>query len=149
MTIKLAISAAALVFLAGAMTPGYPQGQQHEQAKGQEHQEQAKKPAARPQQSYGAAYHGGVRVDDTTHGGVHHSGVPQHAGQVHSGFTQSRAQSWSTQHQSWAQRGGYNGYRIPDDRFRMYSGMNTFSASAGCRWSSSAGTRASSTTAIG
>jgi hypothetical protein len=137
MTMKLAISAAVLFSLAGAMTPGYPQGQQHEQArgqehqeqaqaKGQEHQEQAKKPAARPQQSYGAAYHGGVRVDDTTHGGVHHSGVPQHAGQVHSGFTQSRAQSWSTQHQSWAQRGGYNGYRIPDDRFRMYFGHEHF-----------------------
>ena len=37
MTTKLAISAAVLFILAGAMIPRYAQGQQHEQAKGQEH----------------------------------------------------------------------------------------------------------------
>ena len=102
MTMKLAASAATLFFLVGSMTPVYAQGEQHEkeQAKGKEHQEQAKKPAVRPQQAYGGSYHGGVKADDTTHGGVHHSGVPQHAGQVRSGFTQSRAQSWSSEHRS-------------------------------------------------
>jgi hypothetical protein len=127
MTMKRAISAAALFLLAGAITPVYAQGEQHEkeQAKGQEHQEQAKQPAARPQQTYGGAYHGGVRPEDT-HGGVHHSGVPQHAGQVRSGFTQSRAKSWASEHRTWSQRGGYNGYRIPDDRFRMYFGREHF-----------------------
>lgn len=123
MSVKVVIGAAAVFFIAGAMASVYAQGEQHEraQSRGPENQEQAKRPAGRPQQSYGAAYHGGVRVDDT-HGGVHHSGVPQHAGQVRSGFTQSRAQSWSTEHRGWTQRGGYNGYRIPDDRFRMYFG---------------------------
>src|ERR1700722_891269 len=132
MSMKAATRAATVFFLAGAMAPVYARAEQHERAqsggqehqeqgRGQEHQEQAKRPAGRPQQSYGAAYHGGVRVDDV-HGGVHHSGVPQHAGQVRSGFTQSRAQSWSTEHRGWAQRGGYSGYRIPDDRFRMYFG---------------------------
>ena len=38
------------------------------------------------------------------------------------GFVQTRATSWDTEHRSWAQRGGYNGYRIPDDRFRSYFG---------------------------
>jgi hypothetical protein len=128
MTMKLFISAAALFFLAGAMTPVYAQAEQHEkeQAKPQEPHEQASKPAQRPQQSYGGAYHGGVKADDTTHGGVHHSGVPQHAGQVQSGFTQSRASSWNNEHRTWQQRGGYNGYRIPDDRFRQYFGRDHY-----------------------
>jgi hypothetical protein len=81
---------------------------------------------ARPQQTYGGAYHGGVQVSGPTIGGVHHSGVPQHQGQVSSGFVQSRAGSWRNEHQSWAQRGGYNGYRIPDARFRLYFGRDHF-----------------------
>jgi hypothetical protein len=41
-----------------------------------------------------------------------------------SGFQQSRATNWQSQHRSWAQRGGYQGYRIPDDRFRGSFGMD-------------------------
>ena len=33
-----------------------------------------------------------------------------------------RAQSWSSQHRTWGQRGGYNGYRIPGPRFTLYFG---------------------------
>jgi len=75
-----------------------------------------------PEQSYGGAYHGGVRPSGPTHGGVHHSGVPQNQTQVRAGFEQSHAHAWQNEHRSWAQRGGYNGYRIPDDRFRLYFG---------------------------
>src|SRR5271157_3965449 len=122
-----------------------PQGQQHQQAQPaqqqrqqpaqeQQHaqqqnqnkqQQQAKKPAqnqGKPQQSYGGAYHGGVQPTSPTYGGVHPSGVPQHKGQVHSGFTQSRASSWNNDHRTWEQRGGYNGYRVPQDRFKLYFG---------------------------
>ena len=93
------------------------------------HQQQSPKPAqsqAKPQQTYGGAYHGGVQANSPTNGGVHPSGVPQHQGQVRSGFSQSRATSWQTEHQSWSQRGGYNGYRIPDNRFRQYFGRDHF-----------------------
>ena len=128
MRMKLVVSAGALVLVLGMTAPAYAQGEQHEkeQAKPQEHHQQASRPAARPQQSYGGAYHGGVRADDATHGGVHHSGVPQHDGQVRSGFTQSRARSWDGDHRTWAQRGGYNGYRIPDERFRQYFGRDHY-----------------------
>jgi hypothetical protein len=74
------------------------------------------------QQAYGGAYHGGVKATAPTNGGVHPSGVPQHSGQVRSGFGQSKAANWSTEHKTWQQRGGYNGYRIPDARFSMYFG---------------------------
>jgi hypothetical protein len=43
-----------------------------------------------------------------------------------SGFVQSRASSWNNEHRTWGQRGGYNGYRVPEDRFRLYFGGNHF-----------------------
>jgi hypothetical protein len=39
-----------------------------------------------------------------------------------SAWRQHRAQSWQSDHRNWQQRGGYHGYRIPDDRFRGYFG---------------------------
>ncbi len=84
----------------------------------------AKQPV--PQQGSGGAYHGGVKPTAPTNGGVHPSGVPQHSGQVRAGILQSRATSWSTQHRTWQQRGGYTGYRIPDDRFSLYFGPSHF-----------------------
>jgi len=103
-----------------------PQTQQHQQAKPAQQQQPTNKPAPRPQQAYGGVYHAGVKPTEPTYGGVHPSGVPQHQGQVRSGFTQSRASSWNNDHRTWQQRGGYNGYRVPDDRFRLYFGSNHF-----------------------
>ncbi len=103
-----------------------PAPQQHQQAKPVQQQQPANKPAPRPQQAYGGVYHAGVKPTAPTNGGVHPSGVPQHQGQVHSGFTQSRAGSWSTDHRTWQQRGGYTGYRIPDNRFKLYFGAGHF-----------------------
>lgn len=37
-------------------------------------------------------------------------------------WQEHRARSWQSDHRTWQQRGGYNGYRIPDDRFRGYFG---------------------------
>jgi len=138
------ISTGILLLLLGTTAPAFAQheqegkeqgksqqGPQHQQAQPaqHEHQQQASKPAqrpAKPQQSYGGVYHGGVQPNGPTHGGVHHSGVPQHQGQVRSGFGQSRATSWNTDHRTWGQRGGYNGYRIPEDRFRQYFGRDHY-----------------------
>jgi hypothetical protein len=99
------------------------------QAKPEQPRQPAKPPARpprEPQPSYGGSYHGGVQRNGPTHGGVHQSGVPQHTGQVRSGFVQSRAKSWNTEHRTWEQRGGYTGYRIPQDRFRTYFGRDHF-----------------------
>jgi len=114
--------------------PAQQQGQQHQQQPTQQHQQQpaqqhqqpANRPAQRPQQSSGGTYHGGVQPSGPTYGGVHHSGVPQHQGQVRGGFVQSRASSWNNDHRTWQQRGGYSGYRVPDDRFRNYFGRDHF-----------------------
>jgi hypothetical protein len=34
-------------------------------------------------------------------------------------WQQHRASSWQAQHRTWQQRGGYNGYRVPEARFRV------------------------------
>ena len=39
-------------------------------------------------------------------------------------WQQHRANNWQAEHRTWQQRGGYNGYRIPDARFRGYFGEN-------------------------
>jgi hypothetical protein len=39
-------------------------------------------------------------------------------------WQQHRARSWQAEHKSWQQRGGYSGYRIPEDNFRGYFGQN-------------------------
>jgi hypothetical protein len=39
-----------------------------------------------------------------------------------SAWQQHRARNWQSDHRTWQQRGGYHGYRIPDDRFRGYFG---------------------------
>jgi hypothetical protein len=39
-----------------------------------------------------------------------------------SAWQQHRSQNWQSDHRSWQQRGGYRGYRIPDDRYRGYFG---------------------------
>ena len=33
-----------------------------------------------------------------------------------------RSQNWQSDHRTWQQRGGYNGYRIPDNRYNGYFG---------------------------
>ena len=43
-------------------------------------------------------------------------------GEQQAAWQQHRASSWQSEHRTWQQRGGYNGYRIPDDRFRGYFG---------------------------
>ena len=37
-------------------------------------------------------------------------------------WQQHRARRWEAEHRTWQQRGGYSGYRIPEDRFRGYFG---------------------------
>jgi hypothetical protein len=108
---------------------GKAEQQPHQQPAQQQHQQQAKRPAPpqeRPRSNYGSAYHGGVEPSGRTYGGVHHSGVPQQKEQVRTGFGEVRAKSWDHDHRTWAQRGGYNGYRVPEERFRTYWGRDHY-----------------------
>jgi len=44
--------------------------------------------------------------------------IPQQQGD----WQRYRAQNWQSEHRSWQQRGGYNGYRVPDDSYGSYYG---------------------------
>ena len=137
MSMKVVIRTAILCLLFGIIVPAYAQQHEPNEEKKAGRQEekpaQPQHPAARPAQpqkqpqpTYGGTYHGGVQPNGPTHGGVHESGIPQHQGQVRSGFLQSRASSWDKEHRTWQQRGGYNGYRIPQDRFGLYFGHDHY-----------------------
>ncbi|MGC0773294.1 MAG: hypothetical protein WB543_10190 [Candidatus Acidiferrum sp.] len=39
-------------------------------------------------------------------------------------WQQHRAHNWQSEHRDWQQRGGYNGYRIPQARYRLRFGAN-------------------------
>jgi hypothetical protein len=39
-------------------------------------------------------------------------------------WQQHRSQHWDSDHRDWRQRGGYHGYRIPEDRYRGYFGQD-------------------------
>jgi hypothetical protein len=43
-------------------------------------------------------------------------------GRQHGAWQQHRARNWESEHRSWQQRGGYNGYRVPDYYFRSHYG---------------------------
>jgi hypothetical protein len=139
-TIVVSTTILSLLFAAGAIVTaqheehgngqGRPQREQQSHSARpapQSHAQPAIRPApSRTQPTYGGAFHGGVQYNGPTNGGVHFSGVPQHDRQVHEGFGQSRAGAWKDEHQDWGHRGGYNGYRIPDKRFKLYFGHEHF-----------------------
>ncbi len=126
------VSTTILSLLFGTAVLAAAQDDHHRDKQDQPKQAPKAQPAVRPAQNqprpqtYGGSYHGGVQYNGPMNGGVHHSGVPQHQDQVRAGFVQSRAGSWKDEHQTWAQRGGYNGYRIPEARFRLYFGREHF-----------------------
>jgi hypothetical protein len=94
----------------------------HEQqiAKGQQdqqrHQQQEQQNNSRNQQQQG-----GERQSRDSGASQRHSSAEAHQQQM--AFQEDRAHSWQSEHRNWQQRGGYNGYRVPDDRFHEYYGQ--------------------------
>jgi outer membrane biosynthesis protein TonB len=50
--------------------------------------------------------------------------TPEQQRMQHTAWHQHGSQHWESDHRTWQQRGGYRGYRIPDDRFRGYFGRD-------------------------
>jgi hypothetical protein len=47
---------------------------------------------------------------------------PSRQGDRQSAWEQHRANNWQSDHRTWQQRGGYDGYRVPQNRYRGYFG---------------------------
>ena len=85
----------------------HAQQQQHDQHNQQQHAQQQQQQAQRQQSA---------RARQQPQRAQQQRQVRQSAWQQH------RAQNWQSDHRTWQQRGGYRGYRIPDDRYRGYFG---------------------------
>src|SRR5439155_15757010 len=92
-----------------------PQQQQQQRAQHAQQQQQPRSQQARqqPQRTQQQA-----RVWQQQRGWLQQGG----GWQGHNSWQQNRAQRWSSDHRTWAQRGGYGGYYIPRDRFNLYFG---------------------------
>ncbi len=89
------------------------QQNQNNQAQQQQHaQQQNQNKQAQPQQ------HAQQQHNQQP---VHHTEQQQQAQQV--AWQQHRSNNWQSDHRDWQQRGGYHGYRIPDNRYNGYFGQ--------------------------
>jgi len=94
------------------------QAQQQNQQKQQQPQQQAKQPNQnKQQQPQQVARQQNVQQQPAQHT-QEQQRVQQAAWQGH------RSENWQSDHRSWEQRGGYHGYRIPDNRYNGYFGPN-------------------------
>jgi hypothetical protein len=142
-------SKAILSLLLGIAAPAYaqheqqgekqdhPQQQQskHEQAKpAQQHAQQPQQHAQqqqrqdqnnRPQHAQQQRQDQNNRQQHAQQRGHEHPQRTQEQQSVHqSAWQEHRSQRWDSDHRNWQQRGGYDGYRIPDERYRGYFGRD-------------------------
>src|ERR1700730_8685 len=90
-------------------------GQQDQQQKQQHQQQQAQ--ADRQQQQRSAQQPRPQQVRMQTSQEQHRQQVEQQPV-----WQERRAHNWQSEHRDWQPRGGYNGYRIPHDRYTGYFG---------------------------
>ena len=86
----------------GRQQPAQPQGVRSQPARQPQPPRRTEQQAVGWQQQRGWLQHGGWQGSNT--------------------WQQTRAQRWERDHRAWAQRGGYGGYYIPQDRFSLYFG---------------------------
>jgi hypothetical protein len=97
-----------------------PQKQEEQQAKGQQGQEKKQKQenkSARQEPQQEAKPQKQEQANRPSQQEQH--GQP---GEQQAAWEGHRAHDWKSEHRDWNQRGGYNGYRIPEDRYRGYFG---------------------------
>ena len=137
----ITISTGVLLLLLGTVAPTYAQQDQHEpeakpqkqgqqQAKGQQdqqrkqeqqqakgHQDQQRK----QEQKHAKGQQDQQRRQEQASQPSQHEQQGQR-GEQRAAWQDHRAHNWKSEHRDWQQRGGYNGYRIPEDRYRGYFG---------------------------
>jgi hypothetical protein len=94
--------------------------QQHAQQQQRQNQNKPQQHAQRQQRQdqNNRQQHAQQRSNDHLQRTQEQQRVQQSSWQAH------RSRRWDSDHRNWQQRGGYNGYRIPDDRYRGYFGRN-------------------------
>jgi hypothetical protein len=96
---------------------GQQEQQQKQQARGQQQQQDKAAKQQEQQQARG-------QQDQQRQHAANRSPEEQHreAHEQQAAWQGDRAHSWKSEHRTWQQRGGYNGYRIPEERYSGYFG---------------------------
>ena len=89
------------------------QDRQQQQAQQQQKQNQSRQQDQRAQQQ---------QQQQARRQEQRHQPSPEQQQVWQSTWQNHRAENWQSDHRTWQQRGGYNGYRIPEDRYRGYFG---------------------------
>jgi hypothetical protein len=127
------ISTGVLLLLLGAFAPTYAHQQQQEQEAKPPKQEQQAKPKkqqqdkpARQKQQQAKGQQEQQRQQQRQEQAKRPSQQEQHGqrGEQRAVWQEHRAHNWQSEHRDWQQRGGYNGYRIPEDHYRGHFGPN-------------------------
>src|SRR3984893_12064418 len=85
----------------------HAQQQQQDQNRQQQHAQQQQQDQNKQQQ------HAQQQVNRPSQQDQH-----RHEGDQRVAWQGDRAHNWQSEHRTWQQRGGYNGFRIPEDRYR-------------------------------
>jgi hypothetical protein len=94
--------------------------QQHAPQQAEHNRQQQQEQAQRDQRHYSQQQ---VQGDPQRHAQQQQAQRnPQQRSVQQSAWQEHRSQDWQADHRTWQQRGGYRGYRIPDDRYRGYFG---------------------------
>ena len=121
-------STAILSLLLGIAAPAYAQHEQQGEKQDHPQQQESKHGQAKPQQQQAQQQQRqdrNNRQQQAQQRGNERSQRTQERQRVqHSAWQQHRSQRWDSDHRNWQQRGGYHGYRIPDDRYRGYFGQD-------------------------
>ena len=106
------------VMLIGSASIGY--AQQDDQNGNKDKQDKQAQGDKQQKDSHGGQQQGQRHEEQqqpTRNEREHPANTAPQAGQSHGNWQQNRATHFDTQHQTWAQRGGYKGFRVPDDQF--------------------------------
>jgi Tfp pilus assembly protein FimT len=107
--------------------PNQGKQQQHAQQQEQNKQQQQhvqRQEQNRQQQQHAQQQEQNRQQQQSQARGTYQRGQPVQRGQEREAWQQHRATNWQSEHRDWQQRGGYNGYRIPDNRYRGNFGEN-------------------------
>jgi hypothetical protein len=98
-----------------------PVEQVRPQQRDQPQQHAQSQPSARPERT--SSYTPPLRTREQARTWQQQSSWRQNgAWQEHSSWQQQRSSNWQSDHRTWAQRGGYGGYYIPQASFGLYFG---------------------------
>lgn len=136
-------STAILSLLLGIAAPAYPQHEQQDQKQDHPQQQESKREQAKPEQQHAQQQQRQDQNKQQQHAqqqqrqdqnnreqqaqqrrNDHPQRTQEQQRVQHSAWQEHRSQRWDSDHRNWQQGGAYNGYRIPDDRYRGYFGRN-------------------------